>query len=457
MLSAPEERWKPHPVRARVLQSALLLVALGLATVSGAAIGRLVPRPTGLVPQIGWWALVLAAATLALVVSNALIRRVLPLALMLQLTLVFPGRAPSRLSVALRAGSPKRLEAWARRIATEADVEVTPAKHAETVLTLVMALQTHDRRTRGHSDRVRALTELAAAELRLDAEQTDRLRWAALLHDVGKLTVPAAILNKKDALDPRERAIVRGHPAAGDRITTPLAEWMGDWRHAIDQHHERYDGEGYPLGLQGDEISYAGRIVAVTDAFETMTAVRSYKRAMNPNDARAELVASSGSHFDPRIVRAFLDISIRRIYWALGPLSWLAQIPLVGFVPRLQIALANGPSLGMSAIPTIAGAGLLVLAPVAAIGPSRSSANAAPAVGAPGTPPPDRAQRLDIHIETDVPALPQVPGLPPVDVDGTLNQVAHTVALPRPDALVKSLQQRVDDLLTSLQDPLEPH
>jgi len=455
--TAPHERWNPHPVGARLLQAALLLVPLGLATVTGAAVGRVVSRPTGLWSQIGWWAPVLAAATLGLMFGNAVIRRVLPLALMLQLTLVFPGRAPSRLGVALRAGSPKRLEAWARRIATEPAAELTPAKHAETVLTLVMALQTHDRRTRGHSDRVRALTELVAAELRLDAEQTDKLRWAALLHDVGKLTVPAAILNKKGALDARERAIVSGHPAAGDRITTPLAPWMGDWRHAIDQHHERYDGKGYPLGLQGDDISYAGRIVAVTDAFETMTAVRSYKRAMNPNDARAELVASSGSHFDPRVVRAFLEISIRRLAWALGPVSWLAQVPLVGFFPRVPIVLANSASFGIGAIPTIAGAGLVALAPLAAIAPSRSSDGATPQARATAASAPGRAQRLDLRrLPAAVPDFPHVPGLPPVDVDDTLGQVADAVPLPAADGVVESVEDTVDDTLTWLQDPLRP-
>ncbi len=133
MPGAPEKRWNPHPVGARVLQAVLLLVPLALATACGAAIARLFPKPNGLVSQVGWWALVLAVATLGLVIGNALIRRVLPLALMLQLTLVFPGRTPSRFAIALRAGSPKRLEAWARRVATEPTVAITPAKHAETV------------------------------------------------------------------------------------------------------------------------------------------------------------------------------------------------------------------------------------------------------------------------------------------------------------------------------------
>ena len=128
------------------------------------------------------------------------------------------------------------------------------------------------------------------------------------------------------------------HPDEGAHLAAPLTPWLGDWLRGVRDHHERWDGNGYPDGIAGPDISLAGRIVCVTDAFETMTAVRSYKRPMSAASARRELVACSGSHFDPHIVRAFLDVSLGRLWWILGPVSWLALVPLLGRLPRAAAA-----------------------------------------------------------------------------------------------------------------------
>ena len=114
----------------------------------------------------------------------------------------------------------------------------------------------------------------------------------------------------------------------------PLAAWLGDWAKAIAEHHEKYDGSGYPIGLAGADISLGGRIVAVADSYETMTTVRSYKNAMSPQAARIELADCAGSHFDPDVVRAFLETSGRRYSLLSGPLTWLGQQPFVNNLTR---------------------------------------------------------------------------------------------------------------------------
>jgi putative nucleotidyltransferase with HDIG domain len=147
-----------------------------------------------------------------------------------------------------------------------------------------------------------------ASQLRIQDEDRDRLRWAALLHDIGKLHVPARILNKPGRPEPREWESLKAHPAAGARIARPLLSWLGPWADAIEQHHERFDGGGYPNGLEREGISLAARIVSVADSFEVMTAARSYKKPMSVPAARRELAACAGGQFDTAIVRAFLNV-----------------------------------------------------------------------------------------------------------------------------------------------------
>ena len=286
--------------------------------------------------------MVLAVPTVVLVVTDRLARHALPLAVLLKMTMVFPDRAPKRLAVARKAGNTRDLERRVEEAKTHG-IEDEPVLAAEKILALAGALNAHDRLTRGHGERVRAFTDLIADELDLPSEDRDRLRWSALLHDIGKLAVHPHILNKPDKLDDEEWVVMKNHPLEGAKLTAPLAGWLGPWAKTIAEHHEKYDGSGYPYGLAGEEISLGGRIVAVADCYDTMTAVRSYKRAMSPEAARTELAACAGTHFDPRVVRAFLDVSIGRLRPVAGPLSWLGSLPFVSSVPRLgEVASALG-------------------------------------------------------------------------------------------------------------------
>lgn len=331
-----EARWQARPVQAAVVRGLVLAIPLGAGIAAGYAVSRLLTGASLGVLVVA----MIGASTGAILITERVARRLLPLAMLLRLTLVFPDHAPARVRVALRAGNLRRLRRWAEA-EHEAGAPGDAASAAERVLSLVTALGAHDRRTRGHSERVRALVEVLGQEMGLAPEELDLLRWSGLLHDLGKLSVPSSILNKPAKPTAEEWAALERHPAEGIRIAGPLVPWLGEWAHGIDEHHERWDGDGYPHGHAGEEISRAGRIVAVADAFECMTEVRSYQRPRSYAEARAEITRCAGSHFDPAVVRALQKVSLPRLHWIMGPLSWLAQVPFLGAVPRTGMEIAN--------------------------------------------------------------------------------------------------------------------
>ena len=376
------QRWRGRPVHSLLLQIFVFAVPVIASVAAATAVSAVGPRPSTVWQFIAWWAVLTAIALVVLALVDRLARKLLPLATLLKLSMLFPDRAPSRFRMARNAASVRKLQEQLAA-AREQGGTAEPVWAAETILTLITALGHHDRRSRGHSERVHVYAELIAEELDLPEFDRDRLRWAALLHDVGKLVIPAELLNKASTPDEQEWHALREHPKAGAELCAPLLPWMGEWGAAIVQHHEWYDGTGYPNGLSGLDISRAARIVAVADCYEVMTTSRTYKRALNPAAARKELARCAGTQFDPAVVRAFLNISLGKLRLAMGPLAMLSTVPsmarLTGLFETIAPVARAGAVLGGAAL-LIGGAGVV---PGTATTPPADTAQATTREGTP--------------------------------------------------------------------------
>lgn len=333
--------WKERRAAARAVKAVAALAPALVACLTAYAGGRLLPAAPNLPLGLARFGVIIVASAVAMALGRLVSRRLLPLSALLSLSLAFPDQTPKRLRTALRAPSARRL----RRQLSEPPRTGTdggPVDPTHRIIELVGAISAHHRLTRGHSERVRAYADLIAREMGLGAHERSMLTWAALLHDLGKITVPTSILDKPGRPDPSEWRVLATHPAASAHIAEPLKEWMGEWWYGIGEHHEKWNGTGYPAGLRGNEISLAGRIVAVADSFETMTATRSYKRPVPIAEARAELVRCAGSHFDPNVVRAFLNVGLGRLRTVIGVAAWV-PVPLVNALqPLRDLATAGG-------------------------------------------------------------------------------------------------------------------
>ena len=350
------DRWRAHPWLARAVQ--LLIVSVPLVMGYGATVLCVSLLHSELAAS-HWWLLLPVTVSICVCVGvERLTRRLLPLAALLKLSMLFPDRAPTRYKVARQAFNVRALR---DKLATSPADDASSA--AEAALALITALTAHDRRTRGHCERVRVFTELLGEQLRLPRESRDRLRWVSLLHDIGKLKVAAEILNKPAKLDATEWDIVAAHPDNGAQLLGPLTAWLGEWAGAVRQHHEKYDGTGYPDGTAGEQISRAGRIVAITDAYEVMTAHRAYKKPMATAAARAELARCAGTQFDPSYVRAFLAIPLPKLLWAMGPGSLLMNLPMLRAAADAanKGAIAAATQTGIAAVSTAAVVGTVTM------------------------------------------------------------------------------------------------
>ena len=178
----------------------------------------------------------------------------------------------------------------------------------EMVDALTTALDAKNSYMCGHSERVAMLSLLLASSMGLSASEQTRIHIGAHLHDIGKIGIPDVILNKKGRLTADEFGIICQHPAIGDNIVGKL-KLFHSVADIVRHHHERFDGKGYPDGLQGQEISLGARIVAVADAFDAMTSTRAYRTAFTLSQAIEETKRCQGTQFDPNIVAILVDLA----------------------------------------------------------------------------------------------------------------------------------------------------
>lgn len=352
--SLDDRTWQPRRGISGTIRVVMAVVPIAASWVAVWAAMTVVAMPTGALARGAWVLLLVAFAVAGMRVAHFATRQLAPLRALYQMSLVFPDAAPSRFTTALRARTGRQLE----RSADTAPASEQEA--AETLVRLLAGLAAHDRLTRGHSERVRAYAVMLGEEIDLSPDALEKLNWAALAHDLGKLEVPHEILNKNGRPTDDEWQILRAHPAAASSFVEPLRPWLGDWIDCATQHHERYDGGGYPAGLAGTDISLAGRIVSIADAFDVMTATRSYKRPFPAEQARAELLQNAGTQFDPGLVRSFIAISLPERSRLAGWVGWLAQVP--NMVPAPVAPIAH--NIGNLAAAAAVSAASIVAAPI---------------------------------------------------------------------------------------------
>ena len=183
------------------------------------------------------------------------------------------------------------------------------APHPPSLPALEGAVTIYDRDTSEHSERVAYASVALARRLGLSDPEVQTVWWAATLHDLGKLAVPVEVLRKTGPLDEIEWAQMRRHPAVGSDLLLAISPTLTPIAAAVRAHHERWDGGGYPDRMAGENIPLLGRIVAITDAYDSMTRRRPYlERVLAASEAIGELQEQAGSQFDPRLVQVFVEV-----------------------------------------------------------------------------------------------------------------------------------------------------
>ncbi|MCT4542034.1 MAG: HD-GYP domain-containing protein [Vallitalea sp.] len=183
------------------------------------------------------------------------------------------------------------------------------AKSMETIHALNDALEVKDAYTGGHASRVEDYAVKLAKSTGMKKKEVEKIRTAALLHDIGKIGIPDTILNKQGKLTNEEYIIIKEHPVMGARILGNV-DSLKEISTIIKYHHERYDGTGYPEGLKGDEIPFESSILAIADSFDAMTTDRPYRKAMGIYEALEQLQENKGSQFNPSLVEEFFKLNL---------------------------------------------------------------------------------------------------------------------------------------------------
>ncbi|HUG48621.1 MAG TPA: HD-GYP domain-containing protein, partial [Candidatus Limnocylindria bacterium] len=210
---------------------------------------------------------------------------------------------------------PFALPLYTTRSAYQKVVEIRDM-FTQTVRSLASAVDAKDPFTAGHSVRVQTIAKELGRELNCTEPELEALEWGGLLHDIGKIGIPDAILLKQGALTRQERMVMNAHPVKGEEIIRPVTRLSAELP-IIRHHHEWYNGSGYPDHLVGEDIPHLARIMHVADAFEAMTAARPYRMTpLTENQALGELRRFTGVQFDPQVVAAFERLLARRPAWS---------------------------------------------------------------------------------------------------------------------------------------------
>jgi HD-GYP domain-containing protein (c-di-GMP phosphodiesterase class II) len=196
----------------------------------------------------------------------------------------------------------------AQRDRAESALRDLEQAHEVTVTALAAALELRDDETGGHAQRVTALALELAGAAAPDLAADPELRYGFLLHDIGKIGIPDAILLKPMQLTPAEKRQMEFHTTLGEQLISGVPHLQGVAREVIAFHHERWDGTGYPWGLAGEAIPLAARIFAVADAFDAISNDRPYQRASSVDAALEKISANAGTQFDPGLVEAFVPL-----------------------------------------------------------------------------------------------------------------------------------------------------
>jgi HD-GYP domain-containing protein (c-di-GMP phosphodiesterase class II) len=192
-------------------------------------------------------------------------------------------------------------------IGADLDTDYLKTLDLQAVVSLAEAVDRKDGYTRSHSAAVARIAHLLALELGLSAAAAERVGIAGRLHDIGKIGIPDVVLRKPGRLDDAELVLVRKHPSEAEAILEPI-EFLADVLPAVRQHHERFDGRGYPDGLAGQAIAVGGRIIHVADTYHAMASRRPYRNRLADEFIRQDFVKHAGTQFDPEVTRALLQL-----------------------------------------------------------------------------------------------------------------------------------------------------